>query len=206
MRLLLARHGHATSGPDHRWTADDPLTELGHVQAQELGQHVAGLAARPDRIIASTAIRSLDTARACAAALDLQIATDARLIEFGSGAPTPYTLAEMFETQPYDDIWHPDDPAHDGEPVGAFHRRVAEAADEIWAGGGAPLVVSHGGTTNALLRWALGIPPEEPDMFGFSLPNASLTAVGLRIDRHGRRRTWIERVGDVRFLTRVTAI
>ncbi len=58
MRLLLARHGHATSGPDHRWTADDPLTELGHVQAQELGQHVAGLAARPDRIVSSTALRS----------------------------------------------------------------------------------------------------------------------------------------------------
>ena len=28
--LLVARHGQATQGPDHVWTPDDPLTELGH--------------------------------------------------------------------------------------------------------------------------------------------------------------------------------
>ena len=39
--LLLARHGQATSGPDHRWTAEDPLTTIGLQQAQDLGIAVA---------------------------------------------------------------------------------------------------------------------------------------------------------------------
>ena len=41
--LLVARHGQATQGPDHVWTPDDPLTELGHRQAADLATHVAGL-------------------------------------------------------------------------------------------------------------------------------------------------------------------
>ena len=48
-RLLLARHGHATSGPDHRWTAEDPLTEIGQAQARELGAALAARSDRPDR-------------------------------------------------------------------------------------------------------------------------------------------------------------
>ncbi|MGI9188363.1 MAG: phosphoglycerate mutase family protein, partial [Gaiellales bacterium] len=69
--LLLARHGQATSGPDHRWTAEDPLTEVGLRQARDAGRAVAARSPRPDRIIASPAVRAQQTAQACADALGL---------------------------------------------------------------------------------------------------------------------------------------
>ena len=46
--LLVARHGQATQGPDHVWTPDDPLTELGHRQAADLAEHVKRAAPAPD--------------------------------------------------------------------------------------------------------------------------------------------------------------
>lgn len=206
IRLLLARHGQATSGPDHRWTRDDPLTELGHRQAAELARHVARLRRPPDRIVASPAVRSRETAEHCASALGLGVVEDERLLEFGSGAVSPFTLAEMLEHLPYDDVWHPDDPGYDGEAVGAFWRRTAAAAEEILRAGGRPLVVSHGGTTTAILRWALGITTDLPDSFHFYVSNASLTDLRLRDDKHGRRRATIARLNETAFLSDVTEI
>ena len=51
--LLLARHGHATSGPDHRWDSTDPLTAVGLEQADDLARHVAALERPPTRIVQS---------------------------------------------------------------------------------------------------------------------------------------------------------
>lgn len=204
--LLLARHGQATSGPDHRWTAEDPLTELGLRQAQDLGRAVATRSPRPDRIVASPAVRAQQTAQACADALGLPIETDARLMEFGSGALSPFTLAEMIELAPYDDIWHPHDAAWDGETIGAFYQRTGEAAEAIWQAGGLPLVVSHAGTTQGLLRWAMQIPPAAPDSFSLFVGNASLTDVVVRVDRHGRRRADLKQLGSTDHLSTATDI
>lgn len=204
--LLLARHGQATSGPDHRWTAEDPLTELGLRQAADLGRAVAARAPRPDRIVASPAVRAQQTAQACADALGLPIETDARLMEFGSGALSPFTLAEMIELAPYDDIWHPHDAAWDGETIGAFWRRTGEAAEAIWQAGGHPLVVSHAGTTQGILRWSMQIAPDAPDSFSLFVGNASLTDVVVRVDRHGRRRADLHRLGATDHLATATDI
>ena len=113
------------------------------------------------------------------AALGLDVTEDERLIEFGSGAVSPFTLAEMLEHLPYDDVWHPDDPGYDGETVGAFWRRTAAAAEEILAGRRPAARRLHGGTTTAILRWALGIAGEVPDAFHFYVANASLTDLRL---------------------------
>lgn len=205
-RLLLARHGHATSGPDHRWDASDPLTATGLEQARELAAHLAAQPQRPDRIVASPAVRAQQTATACAEALGLPIETEPRLMEFGSGALSPFTLAEMLELAPYDDIWHPEDSAWDGETIGAFWRRTGEAAEAIWRDGGRPLVVSHAGTIQGLLRWTMAIPPEAPDSFSLFVRNASLTDVVVRIDRHGRRRAELHRLGATEYLSTVTEV
>jgi glucosyl-3-phosphoglycerate phosphatase len=206
MRLLLARHGQATSGPDHRWTVDDPLTELGRHQADQLARHVASLRRAPTRIVASPAVRAHQTAEPCAKLLGLPIEQDRRLLEFGSGAVSPFTLAEMLEHLPYDDFWHPDDPAWDGETIGAFWRRTAEAAEALWQAGGRPLVVSHAGTTTGILRGLLGIAHHAPDAIDFNVANASLTDVRLRLDRHRRRRVMIARLNDTGFLASVTEV
>jgi len=205
-RLILARHGHATSGPDHRWDASDPLTEVGLEQARDLGRALAERSERPDRIVASTAVRALQTARACAEALDLPVQEEPRLMEFGGGALSPFTLAEMLEQAPYDDIWHPEDAAWDGETIGEFWRRTAAAAEDILADGGRPLVVSHAGTIQGLLRWTMGIAPDVPDSFALFVRNASLTEVVVRIDRHGRRRGEIHDLGVTTHLSRVTEV
>ena len=206
MRLLLARHGHATSGPDHRWTAEDPLTALGHRQAEELGRYVASLRRPPDRIIASPAVRARQTADACAHELRVEVTVDDRLIEFGSGAISPFTLSEMFEQMPYDEIWHADDSAWDGESVGAFWNRTAEAVEEVIAGGGLPLVVSHGGTTTAILRHLLHVGPGEPDAIHFFMSNAGLSDVRIRRDRMDRRRSMLMRMNDTHYLSDVTEV
>jgi broad specificity phosphatase PhoE len=198
--LLLARHGHATSGPDHRWQATDPLTQVGLEQAEDLARHVASIERPPSRIVVSPAVRSQQTAAPCAEALGLEIETDERLLEFGSGAPSPYTLGEMLEQLPFDDIWNPDDLGYDGEAVGAFWARTAAAAEDLAASHGRTLVVSHAGTTMGLLRWALGIDARAPDSFGIHLPNASLTTVAVRTDRHGRRRIFVRDIGDTSYL------
>ena len=205
-RLLLARHGHATSGPDHRWDASDPLTGIGRAQARDLGRALAARAEPPDRIIASPAVRAQQTAAACAEALGLPVEDESRLMEFGGGALSPFTLAEMLEKAPYDDIWHPDDAAWDGEAIGDFWRRTAAAAEDILAGGGRPLVVSHAGTIQGLLRWTMGIAPEVPDSFALFVRNASLTEVVVRIDRHGRRRGEIHDLGVTAHLAEVTEV
>lgn len=206
LRILLARHGHATSGPDHRWTRDDPLTELGRRQARELAAHVAALRRPPTWIVASPAVRALETARACGEALGLAVELDERLLEFGSGAVSPFTLGDMLEHLPYDDVWHPDDPGYDGEPVGAFWRRTAEVADAIVARGGLPLVVSHGGTSTGILRHLVGVAGHLPDAIHFHIDNASLTDLRLRTDRHGNRRVVLRRLGETGFLSDVTEV
>ena len=188
--LLLARHGQATSGPDHRWTAEDPLTEIGLRQARDLGAAVAARSPRPDRIVASPAVRAQQTAQACADALGLPIETDARLIELA----------------PYDAIWHPHDAAWDGETIGAFYERTGAAAEAIWQVGGNPLVVSHAGTTQGILRWSMQISPDVPDSFSLFVGNASLTDVVVRVDRHGRRRADLKQLGSTAHLSTATDI
>ncbi len=206
LRILLARHGHATSGPDHRWTKEDPLTDIGLRQAEELAVHIAAMRRPPDRIVASSATRARQTAEACGRALGLEVALDDRLLEFGSGAISPFTLAEMFELMPYDEIWHPQDAGYDGEPVVEFWRRTAEAIEDVIAGGGQPLVVSHGGTTTAILRHLVLLDRGTPDAIHFYVANAGLSDVRVRSDRHGNRRVMLTRLNDTRFLTEVTEV
>jgi broad specificity phosphatase PhoE len=205
-RLLLVRHAQATSGPDHRWTIDDPLTALGDAQARELAEHLAAMRRPPTRIVSSSALRARQTAAVCAQRLGMAVVDDPRLVEFGSGAISPFTLREMVEHLPYDDIWHPDDPAWDGEPIGAFWRRTAEVSEELARDGGRPLVVSHGGTITGILRWALGIDQRSPDAVHFFVSNASLTDLRLRIDRHGRRRVLVARLNHTAYLGEVTEV
>ena len=164
----------------------------------------SSLAQRPTRIVASPAVRAVQTAEPIAAALSLELELDERLIEFGSGGVSPFTLEEMLEHLPYDDFWHPDDPAWDGETIGAFWRRTAAVALEVVSEGGLPIVVSHGGTTTGLLRALLGIGDTAPDAFHFVVDNASLTELGFRIDRHGRRRAWLNRLNETGYLSQVT--
>ena len=72
--------------------------------------------------------------------------------------------------------------------------------------GGAPLIVSHGGTITGLLRWALGVHDQTPDAFHFHVANAALCDLRLRLDRHGRRRVMLLSLNETGFLSNVTGV
>jgi hypothetical protein len=50
------------------------------------------------------------------------------------------------------------------------------------------------------------IPPDAPDSFSLFVGNASLTEVVVRVDRHGRRRAELHRLGSTEYLSNVTDI
>lgn len=79
MVLYVIRHGkaepHAQSGLDR----DRPLHERGLRQAMYLGRTLAACDEPPARILSSPFIRTRDTARTIALALDLPLTFDARL-------------------------------------------------------------------------------------------------------------------------------
>lgn len=204
--LLLARHAQATTGPGHRVCASDPLTEVGRRQAGDLTDHLAGLAEAPDRIVASTAVRARETAATCARRLGLAVHVDHRLCDHGSlsGRPLPYTLAQQAADLPMDDVWHPGDATWDGETAAEFWQRTSSAARDIVTASDRPLVVSHLGTVSAMLRWAYGVPPDLPDAVLVAVPNASITELRFRIDRHGRTRVTLMRAADDSFLSERT--
>ena len=83
---------------------------------------------------------------------------------------------------------------------------MASCSDELAERPGVTLVVSHHGTTSAMVRWALSISPETPDSFDFAIPNASVTEIRSRVDRHGRTRRLLRRIGDAGFQASSTAL
>jgi probable phosphoglycerate mutase len=202
MRLLVARHAHATSGPEHRVGPADQLTEIGRRQAAELARHLAALDERPALIFSSAAVRARQTADVCAAELGLEVSVDDRLCDRGGmGGRLPYTLREQSDDRPLDDVWHPLDTTWDGETCAAFWRRTADAARMIMERGHTSLVVCHLGTVTALARCVLDIGEDVPDAFSMAAPNASLMELSLRKDRNGRRRVSMVRSGDTRYLS-----
>ncbi len=59
MELVLARHAQPDWYPDGRFRTDPPLTELGHTQAELLGEHLAG--EHFDHILVSPLLRARQT-------------------------------------------------------------------------------------------------------------------------------------------------
>ena len=102
--------------------------------------------------------------------------------------------------------WHPDHAGTDGVTLAEFALRVAEFHDEIVARhpGQRVAIVSHAGTIEAALRWALGIGPRSPWQHEFDLPNASITEIEFwhngRIVGGAPRLAMLNRIGDVRHM------
>jgi broad specificity phosphatase PhoE len=195
-RLYLIRHGKA----DHRstrhvqttlgLTADPPLDEVGHAQADALAGRLQKMPA-PAAIFCSTLTRARET---IAPYLD----------RTGASAEYREDLIEWYggdwELKEFEELLaeHPEMPqrilfqdplfflAPNSEPFADFQRRVVDAIEgglathptgDLW-------VVCHGGVINAYLGHVLGV--EEQEMF-FLPPNASINTVKVDGDR---RRLW----------------
>ncbi len=169
--LYLVRHGQARAADgsyDHR----TPLSALGRRQAAAVPEALAsaGIAA----VYASPATRAIETAQPLAAAVGLTTQTDERLLEFEIEGWNP----DAEEGQKGDwQIWRADHRGTpNGETVGAFAQRVSGAFDELVErhAGAAVAVVSHAGTTDAAIRWAMGMPSDSEWRHDFDLLNASV--------------------------------
>ena len=169
VRLYLVRHGQARAD-DGSYGHDTPLSALGWRQAEAVAVALADVSLAA--IYASPMRRARETAEPLARLTGLDVRLHDRLLEFEIADWGPDA-----EDSQIDAIWRAE---HTGMPGGetlvAFAERVAAGCDDIVGphAGEAIAIVSHSGTTDAILRWTMGIPPDSPWVHEFDLPNAAI--------------------------------
>lgn len=91
-RLLLIRHAHAEDPPSGGADSDRSLSGRGEVAARALGEWLVSKGLRPDRVLLSSARRTVQTAEAISAAFDAALVLEARDELY---LASPQTLAEL---------------------------------------------------------------------------------------------------------------
>ena len=182
-------------GPDHS------IGQLGRLQVAALVSKL--VAAVPPAVVYTSPLpRAVQTASPVCQRLGLEAVLDPRLTEFELGKQESRVIWK-------DPICWSMDPKHrgaDGETLLEFSARVTAFCDEIVERHPEErvLVVSHAGTIDATLRWALGITPASPCHHEFEVANASITELEVwprgRIKGGASRYTVLRRVGDVTHL------
>ena len=199
--LLLVRHGQALPFGSERYAFDPPLSALGRRQSDAVAAAFRNRPA-PHAVYSSPLARALETATVIADRIGLKVSVDERLAEIQvdldaetSPAGRPDLLA-----------WHPDHTGTDGVTLAEFASRVADFHDEVVARhpGQRVAVVSHAGTIEATLMWALGIDPRSPWQHEFDIPYASITEIEFwpagRVLGGAPRYAVLNRLGDDRHL------
>jgi probable phosphoglycerate mutase len=175
VRMILVRHGQARSR-DGMYGPDTPLSDLGQRQAKLVA--ISLVKESPVAAIYSSPLpRAVETAVPIGEALRLTVAEDARLSEL---QVDPAPLDQIAAGRNDISIWRPEDRgAKDGETVRDFFLRVGSFCD--WACGRHRnekiVLVAHAGTIDAIFRWAMAVPPDQPWMFELEVPNASITEI-----------------------------
>ena len=199
--VLLVRHGQARS-EDGTYDWDTPLTEIGHLQAAAAAHEVAS-GGPVAAVYSSPWPRALETSAPLCDRLGLEVLVDSRLTEFDLGSGTIGSVLQRPDLL----VWRPGQSAYEGsETLRDFCARVGafcEEAVERWLGNRF-VVVTHSGTIEAVIRWALGLLPEHPWQSEFDLANGSITEMAFwprgRLDGGAPRYTAIKRIGDARHL------
>ncbi|SEB25965.1 MULTISPECIES: bifunctional RNase H/acid phosphatase [unclassified Mycobacterium] len=164
-RFLLLRHGQTELSVHRRYSGrgNPPLTELGREQAAAAATYIAGIEGI-SAVISSPLQRALDTAKAAASALGLDVTVDDDLIETDFGAWEGLTFREAAERDPeLHRSWLGDTSVAppDGESFDTVTHRIRRARNRIIAEHGATtvLVVSHVTPIKTILRQALDAGP-----------------------------------------------
>jgi probable phosphoglycerate mutase len=178
-RLLLLRHGQTPLTVERRYSGrgEIALSELGEQQAAAAAARLAKVA-DVTAVVASPLTRTVQTGRAVADALGLELTTHDGLIETDFGDWEGLTFREAAERDPeLHRRWLSDTSVEppNGESFDAVHRRVRRGRDDIIAryGGGTIVVVSHVTPIKSLLRMALDAGPSL--LFRLHLDTASLS-------------------------------
>ena len=124
-----------------------------------------GAARGPVRVLSSPLARARDTAAALAAALCVDVETDARLGELYQGPWQGLTESEVARRWPLEwSLWRtaPETLELDGrETLTALYARVADAFDDLTRSSDAATVVvfTHDAVVRAAVAWALRVGP-----------------------------------------------
>ncbi len=179
--LLLIRHGQTEWNRERRiqGNGDSPLTELGHAQASAAAKALRRF--EVDALYSSDSGRARQTVEPISRSLGKTAATDTRLRERHYGLFEGKTREEIRQEFPaiFDD-YQKRDPgfvAPGGESSASLQERAAEVCTEIALRhrGRTVAIVSHGGTIQALARYALNVPLDV--QWRVRLENCGLTIV-----------------------------
>lgn len=138
MRLILIRHGDAYAGFDGVVSGPSGcrgLTELGRLQAQALGDHIATTGwIRADAVLVSVLPRAIETAAVIAPALGFEAARqECDLCEIHTGEADGLAWAEYADRYGSFDMEAEPDRlfAPGGESWQSFHERVREMCNRV---------------------------------------------------------------------------
>ncbi|KAJ55522.1 hypothetical protein ACMU_12575 [Actibacterium mucosum KCTC 23349] len=166
VEITLVRHGQAQTGAtdEHSY---DKLSDLGHQQAQWLGDYFAETGRSFDHVISGTLNRQRDTAGVIAGALSLETRQDARLNEldyFGLSQSLKETHALDIPTDRASFVahvpqvlsaWQAGDIHDHLEGFDAFQGRIEAMISEAEALGGRVMMVTSGGVIGMTMRLLL---------------------------------------------------
>ncbi|KAA3616128.1 MAG: histidine phosphatase family protein [Calditrichaeota bacterium] len=194
-QLIVVRHGQTEWNAVDRFQGhlDTNLSDLGEKQAKALASRIKDF--QVEAIYSSDLKRAHSTAKPIAEKLELSITTDERLRERHMGIFQGLTFAEIAQKFPSDYkkfmTWDPDYIIPQGESARQKHDRTMACFNEIADDnlGKEILVVSHGGTIDALFRHALELKLSQPRKYKNF--NASINRF-FRLDDTWMLATWGE--------------
>lgn len=183
LQLILARHGLTDWNTTGRFQghSDIPLNTTGLGQVAALGKRLATM--EINTVYASDLLRAWGTAQAIMQYHSCPLTPEPRLRELSFGDWEGLTYTEIQERAPgILSTWQADmlnTAAPGGETLIQLTERVQAVLDMITTDhpDGTVLLVAHGGTLQALLCLALGLPPQA--YWQFSLSPASLSKVRM---------------------------
>jgi 2,3-bisphosphoglycerate-dependent phosphoglycerate mutase len=181
MLLYCIRHGESTYNAQGRVQGhlNIPLSELGRRQAAALAKVCRRWGA--ETICCSPLLRARETAEPIAAALELPICEDPRLIEIKVGIFQGHSRGDLDRLFPDEYArWRSGDPDYvvpGGESRRALMDRGREVLESIARRGHGPVVVvSHGAILAAAFKSLLEVPAQRHP---FLLENASISRLEL---------------------------
>jgi probable phosphoglycerate mutase len=171
-------------------------------QSEAVADALAGHAT-PTTVYVSPLPRALETAEPLCRRLGLVAQIDDRLAEFEFGVTTLPAMGQRPDLL----FWRPEQSRIEGgETLGAFALRVANFLDEMASRhvGECVAVVSHAGTIDASIRWALGLDSASIWQHEFEIDNGSIAKLEVwpsgRFSGGSPRYVSVRRVGDVTHL------
>jgi len=186
MIQYLVRHGESVYNAEGRiqGQSDVPLSDFGRKQSEAVASAMASLPC--DVVYSSPLRRALETARAIAEPLGLEIRTDPRLMEVHAGIFQDKLRSQLEELHPEELArWLSGDPDFvipGGESRRALARRGCEAFESIRrAGHDRVAVVAHGRLLVVALNAVLDLPVDEQPS---ALDNGSITTISFDAPGH----------------------